>query len=153
MKRDKSSGLDGDLRLRVTTRLDGVGQRFTASREALVTALAHAERPLTIPEIADADSSLAVSSTYRNLTMLEAVGVVHRVVTHGDFAHYELAEGLTERHHHHLICSNCGAVEDFDAPPKLEQAVRDAARHIARETGFRADRHVVDLIGRCADCT
>ena len=153
MTRDKSSGLDDDLRRRIATRLEGVGQRFTASREALVTALAHAERPLTIPEIADVDSSLAVSSTYRNLTTLEAVGVVHRVVTHGDFAYYQLAEGLTDRHHHHLICSNCGAVEDFDASPELEQAVRGTARQIGRRTGFRTERHVVDLIGLCANCT
>ena len=145
--------MDDDLRRRIATRLEGVGQRLTASRGALVTALADAERPLTIPEIADADASLAVSSTYRNLTTLEAVGVVHRVVTHGDFAYYELAEGLTERHHHHLICSNCGAVEDFDASPQLEQSVRGTARQIARRTGFRTERHVVDLIGLCADCT
>ena len=97
------------------------------------------------------DDSLATSTVYRNLTVLEELGVVHRVITNGEFAHYELAEDLTE-HHHHLVCSNCGAVDDVKASPKLEQSVRDAAREIARRTGFRTERHLLDLIGRCSRC-
>src|SRR6478735_7373488 len=100
--------LDDDLRARVAALLARADQRFTRQREALVAVLAHAERPLTIPEIGAVDSGLAVSSIYRNITKLEELGVVHRVVTAGDFAHYELAEDLTEHHHHHLVCSSCG---------------------------------------------
>ena len=68
--------------------------------------------------------------------MLEAVGVVHRIVTNGDHAAYELTEDLTE-HHHHLICSRCGSVEDVPASARLEQSVARAASEIARRTGFR----------------
>ena len=128
-------------------------QRLTRHRERLIAVLADAVKPLTIPEIGDADPELAVSSIYRNLTRLEELGVVHRVVTAGDFAHYELAEDLTEHHHHHIVCSNCGAVEDFEASTKLEEAVREACRRVVRRTGFRIDRHVIDLIGLCTDCS
>lgn len=145
--------LDPDLRDRVEARLARFDQRFTRSREALVTVLATAVRPLTIPEIGDTDPDLAQSSIYRNLTKLEEFGIVHRVVTANDFAHYELAEDLTEHHHHHLVCSNCGALEDFEAEAKLEAAVRDAARRAERRTGFRTQRHLVDLIGLCANCS
>jgi Fe2+ or Zn2+ uptake regulation protein len=144
--------LDADLRARVEALLAQADQRFTRHREALVTVLARAERPLTIPEIGAVDAELAVSSIYRNLTKLEELGVVHRVVTAGDFAHYELAEDLTEHHHHHMVCSSCGAVSDFEAPPKLEHSVREAARQVGRRTGFRTQHHLVDLIGLCADC-
>ena len=51
---------------------------------------------------------------YRNLVVLEQAGVVRRVTSTDDFARYELAEDLTE-HHHHLICSSCGTVDDFTA--------------------------------------
>ena len=145
--------LDPQLGDRIAARLGRVGQRFTRNRTALVRVLADAERPLTIPEIAAADPGLAMSSIYRNLTTLDQVGVVHRVITAGDHAHYELAEDLTEHHHHHLICSSCGGVEDFEAPAMLEKSLQDATRRIGRRTGFRTERHLVDLIGLCADCS
>jgi Fur family ferric uptake transcriptional regulator len=147
----RTASLAPDLREDIAERLRGAGQRFTRNREALLGVLAAARRPLTIHEIVASDTSLAMSTVYRNLTVLEEIGVVHRVVTSGDFAHYELAEDLTE-HHHHLVCSNCGAVDDVKASPKLEQCVRDAARDIARRTGFHTERHLLDLIGRCSRC-
>ena len=145
--------LEPALRERIAARLARGEQRLTSSREALVAVLARSDRPLTIPEIAELDAGLAVSSIYRNLTVLEAAGVVHRVVTGaGDFAHYELTEDLTEHHHHHLVCSSCGSVEDFEASAQLEDSVRDAARRIGRRSGFRIERHLIDLIGLCPNC-
>lgn len=153
MSRRSARSLDPDLRERIAARLSAGDQRFTRGREALVSVLAFAARPLTLPEICAADGSLAASSAYRNLTGLEAVGVVHRIVTDHEFARYELADDLTEHHHHHLICSECGAVDDVEASASLERAVHDAARVIARRSGFRTHRHSVDLIGVCADCS
>jgi Fe2+ or Zn2+ uptake regulation protein len=144
--------LDAELREQIAGRLGRSGQRLTRSREALVAVLAAAVRPLTIPDIADADPELAVSSIYRNLNQLEELDVVRRVVSAGDFAHYELAEELTHHHHHHLICSSCGTVEDFRASAQLEASVRQASHHITRRTGFRIERHLVDLIGTCTNC-
>ena len=68
--------------------------------------------------------------------MLERAGVVHRIVTADDFARYELAEDLTE-HHHHLICSACGDVRDFTVSPELEGDLdRALAAASARAHGF-----------------
>lgn len=134
-----------------TGRLRGASQRVTAPRVALVEALARSSRPLTIPELQRETPGLATSSAYRNLLVLEEVGVVHRIVTAGDHARYELAEDLTE-HHHHLICQECGSVEDVPASGRLEQSVRRAADEIARSTGFRTQHHRVDLVGLCRAC-
>jgi Fur family ferric uptake transcriptional regulator len=135
----------------VAARLRGAGQRVTAPRNALVDALARAKRPLTIPELQRRAPDLATSSAYRNLGVLEDVGVVHRIVTNGDHARYELAEDLTE-HHHHLICSACGSVEDVPASSRLEESVARAAAEIARSTGFHTQQHRVDLVGLCTRC-
>ena len=62
---------------------------------------------MTLPDILGADRSLAQSSAYRSLAVLVDAGVVRRLVHGGDHAHYELAEHLTE-HHHHLVCDACG---------------------------------------------
>jgi Fur family transcriptional regulator, ferric uptake regulator len=136
----------------VVRRLGEHQQRMTAVREQLVEILAAADRPLTIPEVLDAGQGLAQSSVYRNLVVLEQVGVVHRVVTHDEFARYELAEDLTE-HHHHLVCSNCGRVEDLPASESIERSVEAAVVQAARKVGFQTRQHRLDLVGTCADCS
>lgn len=135
----------------VSRRLLAHGSRLTANRAVLVDVLAAADRPLTIPEILWQRQGLAQSSVYRSLVVLEEAGVVRRLVTNGEFARYELAEDLTE-HHHHLVCSRCGLVQDVAASPALERSVADAATRISRSTGFRIQHHRLDLVGLCGRC-
>jgi len=135
----------------VATMLHGHAQRLTPTRQRIVDVLAGAAGPLTIPEILAAGRGLAQSSVYRNLVVLEEAGVVHRVVTTDDFARYELDEDLTE-HHHHLVCSNCGRVEDLPATPAVEKSVAAAVEQAARRAGFRTQHHRLDLVGVCAQC-
>ena len=132
-------------------RLRAVGQRYTTGRQAVVDVLAAARAPLTIPEVVAGGRPIPQSSAYRNLAVLEQAGVVRRILTSGDFARYELAEDLTE-HHHHLICSTCGGVEDFTAPPDLEKSLRHAVRDVEGATGFAAAHHRLDLVGTCSAC-
>jgi Fur family ferric uptake transcriptional regulator len=79
------------------------------------------------------------------------VGVVRRVVTNEEFTRFELDEELTE-HHHHLICSNCGAVDDVSIASELERSVERALNRVARRTGFTAVSHRLDLMGTCRNC-
>jgi len=127
-------------------------QRLTPARELIIGVLDAADGPLTITEILAAGDGLAQSSVYRNLVVLEQAGVVHRVVTRDDFARYELAEDLTG-HHHHLVCSNCGRVEDLPATPAVERSVAAAIDEAARAAGFRTQHHRLDLVGLCSQCT
>ena len=88
---------------------------------------------------------------YRNLTILEEVGAVTRIVTGDDFTRYELAEHLTE-HHHHLICSDCGEVTDFSLDDSTESMLDSAFHQAAKANGFTATAHRLDLFGTCGDC-
>lgn len=133
------------------TRLRAARQRYTRGRRRLVDALRGADGPLTIPQILDTDARLAQSSVYRNLVVLEEVGVVTRIVTRDDFARYELAEDLTE-HHHHLICSSCGGVADFSLEADIETDLERALQRVARRSSFTVDSHRLDLVGTCAAC-
>jgi Fe2+ or Zn2+ uptake regulation protein len=137
----------------VSTRLRRVNQRVTANRRAIVEALSNAARPMTIPELLESPGGrgLAQSSVYRNLAVLEQAGVVRRIVTTADFARFELAEDLTG-HHHHLICSACGSVEDFTAPDPLERTMSAMMQEVSTATGFAAEHHRIDLVGRCRAC-
>jgi Fe2+ or Zn2+ uptake regulation protein len=143
--------VDRDVHDTAAGRLRDVGQRLTPNRATLVAALVAAPRPLTIPEIMGDHTELAQSSVYRNLVVLEEAGIVHRVVGSDEFARWELAEDLTG-HHHHLICASCGRVEDVPASAGLERSVAAAAAAITRATGFRTQRHRIDLVGLCHSC-
>ncbi len=142
--------MSDDLHAAVAARLAGDGQRYTTGRRRLVAALGDSGRPLTAVEVL-AEAPLAQSSAYRNLAVLEACGVVHRVAGSDEFARYELVEDLTE-HHHHLICTDCGAVVDFTVADDVEAALDVAAARVASSSGFRPDRHRLDLLGRCEAC-
>jgi Fur family transcriptional regulator, ferric uptake regulator len=133
-------------------RLQGVDQRYTAGRRAIVDALVESPRPLTIAELLESAPSLPQSSAYRNLAVLEQADVVHRVFGSDEFARFELTEDLAG-HHHHLICSICGDVADFTVDPAIEALLVDAMQAVTDDTGFRPLHHRLDLVGVCAACS
>lgn len=135
----------------VTALLRRADQRYTSGRRRLVAVLQTGDGPLTINQILEADRSLPQSSVYRNLMILEEVGAVARIVTRDDFARYELAEHLTE-HHHHLICSICGDVTDFYLETRAEASLDRALQRAADKAGFEVETHRLDLLGTCGSC-
>jgi len=136
----------------VESRLRSEGQRYTRNHRAVVAILAGADHPLSLPEVLRRGRGLPQSSAYRSLAVLEAAGVVHRVVTAGEFARFELAQELTEHHHHHRICSQCGDIEDFTLPADVEAALDKALGRIAKRASFDPASHQLDLLGVCAAC-
>jgi Fur family ferric uptake transcriptional regulator len=140
-----------DLHTTAAARLRADRQRYTGNRRAVVEELARSERPLSIPELLDARSELAQSSVYRTLAVLERAGVVRRLHTSDDFGRYELAEDLTE-HHHHLICTRCGVVEDFTVSDSLEADLDRSLRRVASRRGFADAGHRLDIVGTCVNC-
>ncbi len=131
-------------------------QRYTSQRRLIVTVLAAADRPLIIQQLIKRASStkkvLAQSSLYRNLVVLESVGVVQRVFSTDEIVRYELNDEILG-HHHHLVCSKCGEVLDVRIPEELELSLDAALLQIAKRSGFKLDQHRLDLIGRCSKCS
>jgi Fur family transcriptional regulator, ferric uptake regulator len=140
-----------DVHVEVAGRLRRAGHRYTSKRRALIEILAAARSPLSLPEVRSKRRGLAQSSVYRNLAVLEQAGLVRRIVTGEDFARFELAEDLSE-HHHHLVCSNCGTVKDVSLPSNLERRMEGALTAVATSAGFTPAAHRVDVIGICSDC-
>ena len=129
-----------DLHATVAEKLERSEQRYTSRRRAFVELLAEAGRPVSIADIARLGPDLPRSSAYRNLVDLEAAGVVRRVAANDEFARYELAEDLTE-HHHHLVCVSCGAVPDVSPPAGLERPSCPALPTWRRDQGFDVQPH------------
>ncbi len=145
----EDSGIE--LHQDAASRLGARELRYTSSRRALVDVLARADRPVTLPQILQADPTLSQSSTYRNLGELVGAGVASKILVDDGYAYYELAEGL-RHHHHHVVCSSCGRIDDFTASAELERELHRTLAQVADRTGFEVSEHRLDLIGTCADC-
>ena len=127
------------------------GQRYTRARRGLVRMLLGLTRPATIAELGTIDPGQSQSSLYRNLAVLERCGAVHRLSSVDGVARFELSEDLSH-HHHHLACEGCGRMEDVVLPDGLESTLHRITADLGDEHGYEVRRHVLELVGRCADC-
>jgi Fe2+ or Zn2+ uptake regulation protein len=135
----------------VEVRLRRADLRYTTGRRAIVELLASVGHPVSISDIAAGLPDIPRSSAYRHLVDLQAAGTVRRIAANDEFARFELAEDLTE-HHHHLLCTLCGRVIDVTPTPAFERTVDDMVTTLAAEQGFRPLSHALDVVGHCADC-
>ena len=140
-----------DLHELVEVRLRRADQRYTAGRRAIVELLGSFGHPMSISDIGDRLPEVPRSSAYRHLADLRNAGVVRRVTANDEFTRFELAEDLTE-HHHHLLCSSCGRVIDVTPTPAFERTVAEMVRALTDQQHFRPTSHALDVVGHCSDC-
>jgi Fe2+ or Zn2+ uptake regulation protein len=124
---------------------------YTKGRRDIVELLASIARPTTMQELVDRRPRLNLSSLYRNMTDLENVGIVRKVIGTDDRTRYELAEELIG-HHHHIICTVCGNIGDFTVAPRTEKSLEAALERALADTGFQPTGHRLDVIGICSAC-
>jgi Fur family ferric uptake transcriptional regulator len=141
----------GDMHSLVESRLRRIDQRYTSGRRAIIELLVSVRHPVSIGDIAERLPDLPRSSAYRHLTVLHAAGLVRRVTASDEFTRFELAEDLTE-HHHHLLCVSCGKVTDVTLPVGFERQVTGAIGRLADAEGFEAHSHRLDVLGLCLTC-
>jgi Fe2+ or Zn2+ uptake regulation protein len=131
----------------VAEKIRRAGFRATKQRIALISFLIKAERPIRIQEIADAlNGSIDPVTVYRMVDAFKKVGIVREVNLRGTHPRYELTD---EHDHHHIVCTDCGRVEDFidTAHEKIEAKVLARSRSFKKITG-----HSFDLYGLCKAC-
>jgi Fur family ferric uptake transcriptional regulator len=86
-------------------------------------------------------SDIGLATVYRVLTQFEQAGILSRSHFESGKAVYELNEG---QHHDHLVCLDCGRVEEFyDAEIEKRQAA------VAKLKGFDIADHALSLYARC----
>jgi Fur family ferric uptake transcriptional regulator len=86
-------------------------------------------------------SDVGLATVYRVLTQFEQAGILLRGHFESDKAVYELDEG---QHHDHLVCLDCGRVEEF-YDPEIEK--RQHA--VAKAKGFTISDHALSLYATC----
>jgi len=141
------------LERQIGTRLSDHGVRFTRARRAVVTSLASVDGPQSAAELHKLlGGGVPLSSLYRTLAVLEEVGIL--APHHGTrgLTRYELAEWLNG-HHHHLVCVDCGAVDDVHLSPGMEDTLEAVVRSVTSDASFEAAGHSLEIEGRCGRCS
>jgi Fur family ferric uptake transcriptional regulator len=91
-------------------------------------------------------SDIGLATVYRVLMQFEQAGLLTRSNFESGKSVFELNEG---QHHDHLVCLDCGRVEEF-----FDAAIEQRQRAVAEARGFALQEHSLALYARCAkkDC-
>ncbi len=121
------------------------GLKVTTPRLRILELLErHPGRHLSAEEIArqlGGQEDIGLGTVYRVLTQFEAAGLVVRHHFEDGMAVFELNQGA---HHDHIVCMDCGHVEEF-----VDVAIEERQLAAAVRLGFEVQDHSLILYGRC----
>jgi Fur family transcriptional regulator, ferric uptake regulator len=86
-------------------------------------------------------SDVGLATVYRVLTQFEQAGILSRSHFESGKAVYELNEG---QHHDHLVCLDCGRVEEF-----FDAEIEKRQHSVAKAKGFAIADHALSLYANC----
>ena len=123
-----------------------VGLKVTLPRLKILEILERsATRHLSAEEIyrqlIGSSEDIGLATVYRVLTQFEAAGLVTRHHFEDGMAVFELYQGA---HHDHIVCMDCGKVEEF-----TDEGIEERQRSIAKRLGFNLADHALTLHGHC----
>jgi Fur family ferric uptake transcriptional regulator len=127
-------------------RLQQAGYKLTAPRRAVLQVLEAGEHlgPAEVLERGRAIyPTLSRATVYRTLELLTELGVIRPIYLGDAGPCFTSAEGG----HQHLVCSDCGAVIEFD-----ECGVSELEQTLAEQLGFEIQSHLLEFYGRCRTC-
>ncbi|MFK5893771.1 MAG: ferric iron uptake transcriptional regulator [Pseudomonadota bacterium] len=90
------------------------------------------------------NSDIGLATVYRVLTQFEQAGLVTRHHFDGVHSIFELNNG---DHHDHLVCLECGKVDEF-----YDESIEQSQHMIAKKYGFNMTEHSLYLYGICSQC-
>jgi Fur family ferric uptake transcriptional regulator len=126
----RKAGLKVTLpRLKILEILEGEGGARHKSAEDIYKALLRS------------NEDIGLATVYRVLTQFEAAGLVTRHHFENGMAVFELNQGA---HHDHIVCLDCGRVEEF-----VDIGIEDRQQAVADKHGFEIQDHSLILYGRC----
>jgi Fur family transcriptional regulator, ferric uptake regulator len=120
-------------------------ERNTQQRQAILSVLKKAGRPLTVQEVLQSAQKrcpgLGVATVYRNIKALISEDILTSVDMPGGVVLYELP---VSGHHHHFSCLKCSKVFDIEACKfNFQKLIPE---------GFQLSSHEILLSGLCRAC-
>jgi Fur family ferric uptake transcriptional regulator len=135
--------------MRPAEKLNNVGLKATTPRlKVLQIFHAHERRHLSAEDVhrrmVEMQADVGLATVYRVLGQLTDVGILSRNLFESGTAVYELQ---AEHHHDHLICLECGRVDEF-----TDEVIEQRQRSVAESSGYALAQHQLALYGYCPNC-
>ena len=140
---------DPDTRLKeLVAKLKERNHRLTPQRLAVLKILAAGEEHPSIERIYEQirpDFPMtSLATVYKTVTLLKEMDEVLELGFNNGGNRYD---GSKPYPHPHLICTQCGAIEDLEV-----DALRGIPHQVAQDTGYRIVSHRLDFFGICPKC-
>ena len=129
------------------TAIRGAGLRVTDTRRGVYEALRgmpHARADEVLSRVRDSVPATSMQSVYNALGDFVDAGLARRIEPAGHAGLYEMR---VDDNHHHLVCTQCGRVEDVDCVVGEAPCLQPSHTH-----GYRIQTAEVTFWGLCADC-
>lgn len=128
------------------------GYKLTPQREATVQVLIENEKEhLTAEEIyllvKLISPEIGLATVYRTLEMLTDLKVIDKINFTDGVARYDLRKEGAKHFHHHLLCLECGDIEEIE-----EDLLLEVEKVVARDFHFQVSDHRLTFHGICKKC-
>jgi Fur family ferric uptake transcriptional regulator len=135
-----------ERRLKHADEIKSSGLKATLPRIKILEIFQRAQRRhMTAEDVYKAllgeDADIGLATVYRVLMQFEQAGLLRRSNFESGKAVFELNEG---RHHDHLVCLDCGRVEEF-----YDAEIEQRQRTVTTALGFALQEHSLSLYARC----
>lgn len=121
------------------------GYRVTTPRRAIASLLEQKHEGFSVEALSDELPSVGRATVYRTIKLLHAAGVVCKLAMLNGAHKYSLCG--VGHHHHHTVCVECGAVEEFRV-----DAVERLIRQISEDISGEIVSHRLELYVNCGAC-
>ena len=138
-------------------RFRSIGYRLTVPRHAILNILSTEKGHLSAEDIYlgvhKIYPSVGLTTVYRTLDLLTQIGLVYKFDFGDGCSRYELSAGPNTKHHHHLICSNCGRVIDYEELINEEsKLLKKTEEALSKKYKFKINGKQIQFSGLCDKC-
>ncbi len=137
---------------RIKKQLHAKGYKLTPQREATLTVLLEREEDHLSAEevfllVKEKAPEIGLATVYRTLELLSELKIVDKINFGDGVSRYDLRKEGVEHFHHHLVCMECGSVEEI-----IEDLLSDVEKIVEDGWQFQVKDHRLTFHGICKQC-
>ncbi|UOY93874.1 transcriptional repressor [Ectobacillus sp. JY-23] len=137
---------------RIKKQLHAASYKLTPQREATVRVLLENEEDHLSAEdvyllVKEKSPEIGLATVYRTLELLTELKIVDKINFGDGVSRYDLRQEGASRFHHHLICTECGSVEEIQ-----EDLLGEVEKKVEANWKFKVKDHRLTFHGICRSC-
>ena len=128
------------------------GHKITEARLAILDVFLNSKLPLTAFDVQrilgknNKFKGINEATIYRTISSFEKSDIIKKIDLRRDSVYFE----LNDDHHHHIVCTNCGLIEDFKESGEIEKLLEKISLKTSKFKSIK--EHSLELFGICKEC-